>query len=176
MSTNGPVKKSVTVRASQERAFSVFAERMASWWPLESHSIGEQPMKDAVIEPRAGGRWYELGEGGAETVWGQVLVYDPPERLVLVWQLDAEWDYDPSLHTEVEVRFIAQGEHETRVELEHRGLEAFGAREDEVRSALDSDGGWSGLLETYGKTTSLEPGPERSRSQASGASSSATRS
>ncbi len=170
------VRKSITVRAPQERAFSVFAERMSSWWPMDSHTIGEQPMKDLVVEPRAGGRWYELGEGGAETVWGGVAVYEPPERLVLIWQLDADWNHDPSLHTELEVRFIAEGDSSTRVELEHSGLEAFGAREEEVRSALDSEGGWNGLLATYGKITSLDPGPERSRSQAAGASSSATRS
>jgi uncharacterized protein YndB with AHSA1/START domain len=168
------VEKSITVSAPQARAFSVFAERMSSWWPMDSHTIGEQAMKDVVIEPRAGGRWYELGEGGAETVWGAVAVYEPPEHLVLIWQLDADWAYDPDLRTELEVRFIAEGESKTRVELEHRGLEAYGDREDEVRSALDSEGGWNGLLATYGRITSLQPGPERSRSQAAGASSSGT--
>ena len=74
------------------------------------------------------------------------------------------------------MRFVAEGPDSTRVELEHSGLEAFGAREDEVRSALDSEGGWNGLLATYGKITSLAPGPERSRSHASGAWSSGTRS
>src|SRR5262245_20929491 len=98
------VQKSIVVAASQERAFKVFTEGFAMWWPMDSHHIGEAAMRDAVMEPRAGGRWYELGEDGSQTEWGTVVAWDPPERVLLTWQLNDTWAYDPSFVTELEVR------------------------------------------------------------------------
>jgi uncharacterized protein YndB with AHSA1/START domain len=78
-----------------------------------------------------------------------VLSWEPPGRVLLGWQLDADWDYDPGLRTELEVRFIAEGEGTTRVELEHRGLDAHGDRAEEVRTSIDGAQGWTGLLAAY---------------------------
>ena len=148
--TAGPaVRQTVVVDAPQERAFTVFTERMGTWWPLETHSIGTKPVTDAVVEPRAGGRWFERSGEGSECDWGRVLVWEPPQRVVLSWQLTADWRTHPDLHTEVEVRFHAEGERRTRVELEHRGLEAFGGRAEEMRGVFDSEGGWRGLLARF---------------------------
>jgi hypothetical protein len=41
------------------------------------------------------------------------------------------------------------GPSRTRVELEHRGLEAFGEKMGEMRASLDSPGGWAGILESF---------------------------
>jgi uncharacterized protein YndB with AHSA1/START domain len=143
-----PVRKSVRVKAPPARAFEVFAARMGSWWP-KSHSVGASPQRDVIIEPRPGGRWFERGEDGAECDWGHVLAWEPPSRLLLAWQLNAEWRFDRNLVTEVEVRFIPDGADATRVELEHRHLERFGDRVEAVRNSLDSPGGWGGILEGY---------------------------
>ncbi len=51
---------------------------------------------------------------------------------------------------EVEVRFIPEGQ-ATRVELEHRNIERFGAQADTVRASLDSPGGWGGLLDLFAR-------------------------
>src|SRR5262249_25644183 len=107
--TIAPVRRSVTVEASQQRAFEVFTRRIGEWWP-RTHKIGPEPLKSAVLEPRAGGRWYEIGEGGAECEWGRVLSWEEPSRVVLAWQIGADWKFDPALVTEVEIRFIAEGE------------------------------------------------------------------
>src|SRR5689334_22534213 len=95
------VRQSVVVDAPRDRAFAVFTEDMSSWWPTESYSIGAGPMAEAVIEPREGGRWFERSEDGTETEWGRVLAWEPPDRVVLAWQITAEWRYDPGLHTEI---------------------------------------------------------------------------
>ncbi len=104
-----------------------------------------------MIEPRIGGRWYELGTDGNECDWGRVLVWEPPTRLVLAWQIDAEWHFDPAFLTEVELRFDAQASGATEVTLEHRQLERYGDAATGLRVALASPGGWGGLLEQYAK-------------------------
>lgn len=70
-------------------------------------SIGEAEMADFVIEPKAGGRWYEVGVDGTECDTGLVSEYEPPNRLVLTWHLDGnlQYDPDPAHASEVEVRF-----------------------------------------------------------------------
>jgi hypothetical protein len=57
----------VTVRATPERAFDVFTAGFATWWPLDSHHIGEQDAVDVVMEPHAGGRWYERAADGSRS-------------------------------------------------------------------------------------------------------------
>jgi len=143
-----PVQRQVTVEVTQERAFALFTGAMGSWWN-PGHHVGERPFADVVVEPREGGRWFEVDEGGVESPWGSVLVWDPPHRLLLAWQLDAGWAHDPHHTTEVEVRFVADGPARTRVELEHRGLERYGADADEVAAQLGADGGWAGLLRRF---------------------------
>jgi len=100
-------------------------------------------------EPRVGGRWYERGDDGSTCDWGRVLVWEPPSRLVLSWDVSADWQYDPELKTEIEIRFIAAGEDGTRVELEHRKLDRYGARREEMRRIFDSEGDWGRLLAMF---------------------------
>jgi uncharacterized protein YndB with AHSA1/START domain len=142
-----PIRKSLLVRADPERAFGVFVSRMHEWSPAVQSLLGSR--RDIVIEPHAGGRWYEIADSGAEADWGRVLVWEPPHRLVLAWQLDAGFRYDPGLVTEVEARFEAEGAGQTRVEFEHRNLDRFGAHAAETAASLDSEGGWSGSFALY---------------------------
>ncbi|MBO3760433.1 SRPBCC family protein [Ciceribacter sp. L1K22] len=148
MISPAPVRKVFTVQASQEKAFDVFTARMGDWW-LKSHTISPAGQKAVVVEPFSGGRWYEIGHDGKECEWGKVLDYSRPDRLVLAWQISAEWAYDPQLLTEVEVRFVVVSASETRVEFEHRKLENYGVVADKVREVLGSDGGWTGLLAAF---------------------------
>jgi uncharacterized protein YndB with AHSA1/START domain len=145
------LRKVVSVKAPPEVAWRVFTEKMSVWWPLATHKIGKAKAVDAVIEPRVGGRWYERGDDGSTCDWGRVLSWEPPSRLVLSWDISADWQYDPTLKTEVEVRFIAEGKDGTRVELEHRRLDRYGARRDEMRGIFDSERGWSGMLASFAR-------------------------
>jgi uncharacterized protein YndB with AHSA1/START domain len=148
--TPAPIRKSLRVRAGQRKAFDTFAGAMGSWW-LKTHSLVESGQKDVVIEPRAGGRWYEIGNDGSEKQWGRVLAWEAPDRLLLAWQLNAEWTYDPDFETTIEVRFTPDGDEHTTVEFEHRDLDRFGANAEAVRGDYDTgmDGGWQQLLENY---------------------------
>jgi len=141
-----PVRKQVIVTAAPDRAFRVFTDGMVRWWP-KSHSINGSPIAAIVIEPKVGGRWFERGEDGSECEWGKVLAWSPPGRLVLAWQIDKTWRYDPALVSELELRFRPEG-NGTRVELEHR-LEAYGSEAAAMHEIFSADGAWSGMLALY---------------------------
>lgn len=143
------VRKSVQVNAPQTHAFKVFTEHVGSWWPLSTHHIGTDPAQTAIIERREGGRWFERSGDGVECDWGRVLIWNPPNRIVLTWDINADWKYDPKLGTEVDIRFISEGPETTRVELEHRHLERFGAMADAMKDTFESEGGWGGILRGY---------------------------
>ena len=140
------VRKTVTVNAPIEHAFRVFTEQHGRWWPLDTHHIGKVTAATAVIEPYIGGRWYERGVDGTECVWGSVLAWEPPHRLVLAWQITADWRYDLMLQTEVEVTFVAEGRGRTRLQLEHRYLDRYRDQAGMMRSIFESEGGWTGIL------------------------------
>jgi uncharacterized protein YndB with AHSA1/START domain len=143
------IRKQLTVDAPVDRAFRVFTANMGAWWPKEHH-IGATALKDCVIEPRVNGRWYELDEGGGTCEWGKVLAWDPPRRLVLAWQLNGEFRYDPELVTEVEVTFTVLGPKQTRVDFEHRNLERFGEAAERLRRDMGT--GWGQILDSYVRT------------------------
>lgn len=146
-----PVFKSVTVAVPAERAFEAFTQQMGSWWKPD-YSIGESPFVDVRLEPREGGRWFEVDADGNECPWGRVMVWEPPRRVVLAWQIDGQWQYDPAFETEVELRFVTEGSSVTRVELEHRHLDRFGEAAPGLREQFDGPGGWSGLLELFAES------------------------
>jgi uncharacterized protein YndB with AHSA1/START domain len=140
-----PVLRSVSVRRPVAEAFRIFTEEIGSWWPLDTHSRavaqreeGGVKAETVVIEGRIGGRIYEVMSDGTEASWGEVLIWEPPHRLVLSW--------NPSprrVPTEVEVTFTAH-EDGTRVELEHRGWERLGEAAREVREEYAQ--GWPVVL------------------------------
>jgi uncharacterized protein YciI/uncharacterized protein YndB with AHSA1/START domain len=145
------IKKSITVEANQQRAFRVFTDGIDRWWPREHH-IGKSPLERFIIEPRAGGRWYSTCKDGSEVDVGRVVKWEPYSRVVLTWQITGEWKFDPDFITEVEVTFTSEGPRKTRVELEHRNIERFGAQTDAIRKTFESDGGWSGTLGLFAKS------------------------
>ncbi len=146
MSTS--VRSEIIVEAPPERAFRVFTQKIESWWP-SSHHISKVPMKNVIMDGRENGRWYEVGTDGSQCDWGRVLVWDPPRRLVLAWQLTAEWQFDADFMTEVEINFVPVDNRRTRVALEHRNLERYGVKAAEVRDAIGGDMGWPKILEGY---------------------------
>ena len=145
--TIAPVRKSIRVKAGQRHAFEVFTSGLGSWWP-RTHTVGKPPMKTAVMEARLGGRWYELSEDGSEADVGKIMVWEPPHRFVMSWDLNSAWNPDTTVGSEVEVRFVADGPDATIIELEHRNFERLGPEGGESLRK-DVDGGWPKLLEIF---------------------------
>jgi uncharacterized protein YndB with AHSA1/START domain len=108
----------------------VFTSGLGRWWP-RNVSIGKPPMKTAVMETRLGGQWYELAEDGSRANVGKIIVWEPPRRFVMTWDINSQWKPDATVSSELEVRFIPDGANATRVELEHRKFEQMGAEAGE---------------------------------------------
>ena len=143
-----PIVRTVVVKAKPARAFELFANHMEQWWP-KGRTIGKSPHVAIVVEPRAGGEWFERDAQGVETHWGKVLAWEPPSRLLLGWQINSQWQYDPSFVTEVELTFAVAEGGGTLVRLEHRNLERFGA--DAAKHAELLRGGWPTFVGEFAK-------------------------
>jgi uncharacterized protein YndB with AHSA1/START domain len=142
-----PVMKTVRVQAPVAHAFEVFTIGLARWWPKD-HGIGKKPIKTVLMEPRQGGRWLEIAEDGTETVVGTIAVWEPPYRLVVIWQINAQWKPDASMKSEVDVRFTPDGRGATVVELVHHKFETMGAEAGaSMRAAVNR--GWPGLVDRF---------------------------
>ena len=153
-----PILCQTQVRLPPARAFDVFTSDIGRWWP-KGRTIGKAPHVAVVVEPRAGGRWFERDAEGRETQWGRVLAWEPPSRLLLGWQIGAGWTYDPDFLTEVELTF-APSAGGTLVTLEHRDLERFGA--DAARHAEALGGGWPTRLAEFAAFADAHPSREDS--------------
>ncbi len=142
------VHASIVVDAPAERAFEVFTADIASWWSPDHHLL-QGELATMIFDPRVGGHVYDVGVDGSECRWARVLAYEPPQRLVISWDISPAWrlETDPERTSEVEVRFLPQGPERTLVELEHRNLDRHGEGWEGVRGAVGSPGGWPGGLE-----------------------------
>src|SRR6266545_1807844 len=144
------IQKSAVVAAPPEKAFEVFTEGIATWWPIETHSVQAMD-KDSgapetvIFETGPGGRVYERMTNGEEAHWANVIAWEPPHRLVLEWKVNP----DAVAPTEIEVRFTPEGDG-TRVDLEHRGFEALGKDAEEAHA--DYSGGWPTVFRDYVET------------------------
>jgi uncharacterized protein YndB with AHSA1/START domain len=144
------VRAQVVVEAPLERAFSVFTEGFGRFKPRE-HNLLAVEIAETVFEPRVGGHLYDRGVDGSECRWARVLVYEPPHRVVLSWDVSPQWQLETDLEktSEWEVRFVAEAPGRTRVELEHRNLERHGEGWEAEREGVAGEGGWPLYLQRF---------------------------
>ena len=148
--TDTSVRTSIVVEAPIERAFSVFTEDFGSFKPPEHNLLGVE-IAETVFERREGGHLYDRGVDGSECPWARVLAYEPPNRVLLSWDISPHWQLETDLDktSEVEVRFVSETPDRTRVELEHRNLERHGKGWEGVRDGVAGEGGWPLYLRRY---------------------------
>lgn len=144
------IRHEVVVQAPVERAFSVFTDDFGSFKPPE-HNMLSVEIAETVFEPREGGDVYDRGVDGSVCRWARVLAYEPPNRVVISWDISPQWqiETDPGRSSEVEVRFVAETPERTRVELEHRALDRHGDGWEAVREGVDNEGGWPTYLRRF---------------------------
>jgi uncharacterized protein YndB with AHSA1/START domain len=155
MNTHVPiatVRQSVVVEAPIERAFKVFTEDFGGFKPPE-HNLLAVPIAETVFERHVGGHIYDRGTDGSECRWARVLAYEPPDRLLLSWDISPRWqiEMDPDKTSEWEVRFTAETPSRTRVEIEHRNLDRHGMGWESERDGVAGDQGWPLYLSRFAK-------------------------
>ena len=144
------VEHSIIVEAPIDHAFATFTSDFGKFKPTEHNLLGVQ-IAETVFESHVGGHLYDKGIDGSECRWASVLAYDPPHRLVLSWNISPQWqiETDPAKVSEWEVRFTAESENRTRVEIEHRHLERHGDGWEGVRAGITGEGGWPLYLQRF---------------------------
>jgi len=151
-----PVRQSVEVPLSPTEAFELFTAGIGQWWPYKTH-FSRGPVETLVFEPRLGGELREVCSDGFVETYGRVTVWEPPSRVVIKWMVAATTNPP----TEIDVRFTPT-ESGCRVDLEHRGFDAYG---DELgRRRRDSyANGWPGVLHLFAARASQDaPGSGKS--------------
>ena len=138
-----PVRRTVGVDCDIEHAWEVFTAGIFTWWPTASHSLTGERVRDVVFEGQVGGQVYEVDDEGNRHYWADVLEWEPPNRLVLGWNVGSQ----RGVPTEVEVTFTPYEDgNGTRVELVHRAWERW---EDGVEARAGYDTGWEFVLGRY---------------------------
>jgi uncharacterized protein YndB with AHSA1/START domain len=145
------VRQSIVVDAPVERAFDVFTNRFGDFKPRDHNLLGGVDIAETVFEPRVGGHLYDRGVDGSECRFARVLAYEPPDRVVMSWNISPSWqlETDPARASEWEVRFVAESPERTRVELEHRHLDRHGEGWENVRDGVSGAEGWPLYLRRY---------------------------
>jgi uncharacterized protein YndB with AHSA1/START domain len=138
------VEKSVTVSVPVERAFEVFTAEIGTWWPLRTHAVDTERSETVVMEGRVGGRLYERTPSGEEHVWGTLVAWEPPNRIVYSWHPGR----GEETAQEVEITFGPEGEG-TRVDIRHYGWERLGDRLEETIASYNE--GWDKVIAVYAR-------------------------
>ena len=110
--------------------------------------VSKTPVERVLVEPRLGGRWLEVAEDGTQTIVATITHWEPPHRVVLVWQVNALWQPDASMKSEVDGTIHAGrfGRDAGRVAAPQ--VRTMGA-EGGASMRRDVDGGWPGMLERF---------------------------
>jgi uncharacterized protein YndB with AHSA1/START domain len=151
------VRVSIVVEAPIARAFKVFTEDFGRFKPPE-HNLLKVAIAETVFEPKVGGFLYDRGVDGSVCRWARVLAYEPPNRVLLSWNISPQWqlEEDQMKTSEWEVRFIAETPQHTRVEIEHRHLDRHGEGWQGVREGVSADQGWPLYLRRYAERMAKE--------------------
>ena len=139
-----PVRKSVTVPCGRQAAFDTFTRKISDWWPRDAHSVSAMNggvAQKVVLEPRKGGRLYEVSADGEEIEWGSIKRFEDGKRLTLLWHIQKP----ASQATEVDVTFTDTANGGTEVVLVHSNWEVSGEGAESLRDGYNT--GWVRVFE-----------------------------
>jgi uncharacterized protein YndB with AHSA1/START domain len=131
---------SVTVPVAPAEAFRIYTERPAEWLPPE-HTFIRDP-QSIIMEPWAGGRFYERGADGAEVTRGTIVEWAPPGRLAVTWRIGPNWQpvFDDEHASVIVAEFSPAGADATEVTATYTHLDRHGEMAGLIRSAISNPG------------------------------------
>lgn len=131
------VRRSIVVPAPVPEAFRVYTEYPAQWLPA-GHTFIRDPQA-IIMEPFAGGRFYERGADGSEITRGTVTEWEPPCRLAVTWRIGPGWRpvFDDERASVIIVEFNPSGG-ATEMTLTYTHLERHGEMAQTLRSAIEA--------------------------------------
>lgn len=147
-----PVRRAAHVGRPPEETFALFTEHLTAWWPLETHGVYGPESAGVRF---ADGRLVESSLDGRESVWGEVLAWEPPERFVISWHPGR----DGGTASEVEVSFAPEAGG-TWVRVEHRGWEQFGVDALVRRDGYARPNAWGAVLDHFSDVADVTTRPQ----------------
>jgi uncharacterized protein YndB with AHSA1/START domain len=151
MATTTDVRREVIVAGTPQRAFDLFTNRVAEWWPTDHH-LATSPVVAMTVEPRVGGRMFDTCEDGSESAWGQVTEWDPPAGFTFAWMISGNWQLETDVEkaSRVTVTFTAEGD-KTRVSVVHKDFWRLGEDGNGMAGAVGAPDGWGSGLTMFAK-------------------------
>jgi uncharacterized protein YndB with AHSA1/START domain len=140
-----PVRKTVTVPATPQRAFELFTAHMQEWWPLRTHSVGTGDAAGVVFGEGTGAAIIETLADGTTSVWGTVTQWEPPHRVAFTWHPG----HPEAEATRVEVTFTQDGPGSTVVRMVQSGWER---RPDGASAREGYDSGWEPVITCFAES------------------------
>jgi uncharacterized protein YndB with AHSA1/START domain len=155
--TAGDPRRSVIVPVSPAEAFRIYTEYPAEWLPPE-HTFLPDPQA-IIMEPRAGGRFYERGADGTEITRGTITDWAPPGRLAVTWRIGPGWRpiFDDEHASVIVAEFSPAGAETTEVTLTWTHLERHGEMAGAITSAINNPGPGD-TLHRYAETVTRHTG------------------
>ena len=141
-SDTAPIRKTVTVPVPPQRAFELFTARIGEWWPLATHSVGEDQAISVAFGDGIGGSIVESLADGTTSVWGTITSWDPPHGVAYTWHAGTP----VTEATSVEVTFTPDEHGHTVVELVHSGWDN---RPDGAAVRAGYETGWNPVIKHY---------------------------
>jgi uncharacterized protein YndB with AHSA1/START domain len=140
-----PVRKSVAVPATPQRAFELFTAHIQDWWPLRTHSVGTEHAVGVAFGEGVGGAITETMADGSTSAWGTITDWEPPYRVAFTWHAGTP----EAEATRVEVTFTQDEPGSTVVRLVHSGWER---RPDGASAREGYDSGWEPVIGSFART------------------------
>ena len=137
-----PLYLTVYLHRPPEAAFQRYTAGIASWWPVETHSLGEDRVKTVTFEAGVGGQIYAEWDDGTRETWGEVLAWQPPSRLVYSWYPGRS--EDAAFRIEMDMLPLGDG---TELRIVQEGWKQLGREAPSLR--VDYLRGWPIVLDAF---------------------------
>jgi len=140
----------IVTSSSIDESFSAFVDHLQEWWPKE-YTWSQQSLHKMIIAPYVNGHCYETGPFDFRCDWGRVVEFDRPFLIAFTWQISSARVPvpDPEKASSITVTFKTLEDKTVRVRLIHSNLDRHGADWEEYARGMNSEKGWSFILEKY---------------------------